>query len=205
MMNKNLLKFGNHKLPDDIAIWVLPEVKTCPGATDYCKLICYALKPVKQYGVHISDSREKNFKISQNVNFALLMNSEIKRITKRRKLRAIRIHEAGDFYNQQYLDKWKLIAFQNPSIRFFTYTRSQLDFRERPENFTVFYSTDHTTIHPPPLGVDNTAEMVLGQLFADLDSKFCWRYELNKGGTCRECNYCYDGKDEVKKVTFFKH
>jgi len=191
-------------LPESILVWVLPEVKTCPGRTVECELVCYAKNPVIQYGAHITDSRDWNFKISKSKHFAKMINSQIKGL--RELPEAIRIHEAGDFYSQEYLDKWKLIAYQNPTITFFTYTRSwMLDFKERPKNLVVFYSTDSSTKHPAPDGVDNIAEMVDGELFADMDSKFCWRWNLNKPGSCRECNYCYDGKDEKKHVTFFKH
>lgn len=169
-----------------------------------CELACFAKKAEIQYGEHITDSRSANFKISQSKHFVKLINSQIKGF--RMPPEAIRIHEAGDFYNQEYLDKWKLIAYQNPVIIFWAYTRSyMLDFKERSKNFVVFYSIDTSTKHSAPEGVDNVADMCDGELFADLESKFCWRWNLNKGGSCRECNYCYDGKDEKKHVTFFKH
>jgi hypothetical protein len=62
-------------------------------------------------------------------------------ISKKRGLKAVRIHGSGDFYSQEYLDKWISIAKINPSIRFYCYTKSlHLDWSNLPANFVVIQS-----------------------------------------------------------------
>ncbi len=36
----------------------------------------------------------------------------------------VRIHVAGDFFSQQYLDAWYIVALRNPNILFYAYTKS---------------------------------------------------------------------------------
>lgn len=38
--------------------------------------------------------------------------------------KAVRIHMAGDFFNQAYFDLWLGIATQNPGVEFWAYTKS---------------------------------------------------------------------------------
>lgn len=40
------------------------------------------------------------------------------------KCRAVRIHAAGDFFNQDYFDLWLKIAAENPEVEFWAYTKS---------------------------------------------------------------------------------
>lgn len=57
---------------------------------------------------------------------------------------AIRIHDAGDFFADWYLDLWLTIARDHPSILFYAYTKEVqmfLDYEDRiPENLRVIYS-----------------------------------------------------------------
>lgn len=36
----------------------------------------------------------------------------------------MRIHEAGDFYDQEYADKWDFVIRHNPDTLFYAYTKS---------------------------------------------------------------------------------
>tara|TARA_R110001599_G_scaffold305469_1_gene511781 strand:- start:162 stop:626 length:465 start_codon:yes stop_codon:yes gene_type:complete len=36
----------------------------------------------------------------------------------------VRIHVAGDFFNQRYFDAWRIVASNNPEILFYAYTKS---------------------------------------------------------------------------------
>lgn len=57
---------------------------------------------------------------------------------------AIRIHDAGDFFADWYLDLWLTIARDHPSILFYAYTKEVsmfLNYHDRlPENFRVIFS-----------------------------------------------------------------
>jgi len=62
------------------------------------------------------------------------------------KVDTVRIHEAGDFYAQIYLDRWFLIASRFPKLKFYAYTKSfHLDFSNKPSNFVLIASFDDTT------------------------------------------------------------
>jgi hypothetical protein len=50
-----------------------------------------------------------------------------------KKIRIFRIHEAGDFYSQEYLDAWLETAKQRPDILFYAYTTSLPYWIERKE------------------------------------------------------------------------
>ena len=51
---------------------------------------------------------------------------------------AVRVHESGDFYSQEYANKWETIAKSFPNLRFFAYTKS--DFRPCADNFNIVES-----------------------------------------------------------------
>jgi hypothetical protein len=60
---------------------------------------------------------------------------------KKKDEKAIRLHVAGDFFNQAYFDAWMIVAINNPDRLFYAYTKSlvywvaRLDFI--PENFKL--------------------------------------------------------------------
>lgn len=53
----------------------------------------------------------------------------------------VRIHVAGDFFNQAYFDAWTFVAFSNPKILFYAYTKSLPYWVNRiagiPDNFVL--------------------------------------------------------------------
>lgn len=58
--------------------------------------------------------------------------------------RAVRIHDAGDFFNELYLRLWVGIAEHNPDVLFYAYTKEVLMFKnfgEFPTNFRYLFST----------------------------------------------------------------
>lgn len=98
---KNMFSRGNTKLPRNIAIFNIPEVKTCPGKTLACSQLCYAKKTTRQYPLTLLQ-RKRNLRISISDQFVSRAIQELRRMTT---VDTVRIHEAGDFYNQVYLDK----------------------------------------------------------------------------------------------------
>ena len=58
--------------------------------------------------------------------------------------RAVRIHDAGDFFDIRYFEDWVLIAKWNPNILFYAYTKEVVMLQEHriwlPDNFRVVYS-----------------------------------------------------------------
>ena len=181
-----ILSKGNHKLPNDIAIWNLPRRKTCPGATELCKRYCYAGKAERQYEAVIP-FRERNYKKSLQADFPELIISALKRM---RVVRAVRIHESGDFYNQAYLDKWTKIAKALPNITFTAYTKSlHLDFTKFKAlpNTILFASIDPTT-SKAMLKANRTRRKAI--VIGRHDTQAPKGYFLCPG-SCKTCSHCY--------------
>lgn len=81
---------------------------------------------------------------TQRPDFVKVMSEIIRNM----KLPWFRIHESGDFYNQEYLNKWIQIARNNPYTWFLAYTKNWLlDFSKVPNNLTIRYSSDISSKH----------------------------------------------------------
>lgn len=107
--------------------WNLPTGTTCPFALE-CKVTvdrltgkfdvkkgqyrCYAASPERFPAV-----REHRWN-----NFESVKSGIEPQIPK--DCKAIRIHAAGDFFNQKYFDLWLKIAEKNPQIEMWAYTKS---------------------------------------------------------------------------------
>lgn len=192
-----MIRKGNRKLPKTTGIFNLPHLVTCPGATADCKAYCYARKAEVQYK-QVLPYRYTNLALSKAKDFVANMVAEITRL----KLRTIRIHESGDFYNQAYVNKWTAIAKALPSVRFTFYTKSfhLFDFtklRALP-NVTAFASIDPTT----PI------ERLYPARDWDKATVICKGAEAPKGffvcpGSCKECSHCY--KAHATSVAFHQH
>jgi hypothetical protein len=107
--------------------WNLPTGTTCPFAME-CKVTvdrltgkfdvsrgayrCYAASSERFPAVR--EHRWQNFEHVKSGNLPILPND----------CKAIRIHAAGDFFNQDYFDMWLQIAKQNPKVEMWAYTKS---------------------------------------------------------------------------------
>ena len=127
----NVSRKNKKLVPNDLVdfiIWNLPAKKTCPGRTAHCSGDCYACKAERVYP-SVLPARERNFEESKKDGFAMNMAYTILSIASRSKKPAIivRIHESGDFYNREYMEKWLLVmelCKVDPRIRFIAYTKS---------------------------------------------------------------------------------
>ncbi|KKM06828.1 hypothetical protein LCGC14_1740130 [marine sediment metagenome] len=122
----NYLNTNSALKKDKIFKFSLPVKKTCKGAKE-CLKFCYATKGAYMvYKKTVDKAHARNFKFSKSMFFASRIVEEIDR----RKIKIVRIHDCGDFYNQVYLNKWTEIAKNLPDTRFYAYTKSlQLDFK----------------------------------------------------------------------------
>jgi hypothetical protein len=107
--------------------WNIPTGSTCPFAKE-CRVSvnretgkfnihrgeykCYAANAERFPGVR--ESRWKNY---EQTLLGVIPEPP-------KGCRAIRIHAAGDFYNQRYFDMWPDYARQHPSIEMWAYTKS---------------------------------------------------------------------------------
>ncbi len=116
-----LLKQNSKMKKDSIYSFGITPVKTCPMA-GACKKFCYAQKGYYiQFAKTVKPRLERDLQATKQDNFVELMSGEISR---KRKIHYVRIHTEGDFYDQEYLDKWVQIAKQNPKVSFYCYTKS---------------------------------------------------------------------------------
>ncbi len=117
------LSSNNAKLKaEKIASFGLVAGITCPGA-DKCNSnrFCYA-----QNGRYIMsqamNTRVENYLASKQSHFITSMTVLLKSLPKN--WVTIRLHDSGDFYSQEYLEKWQQIISQNQDKFFYAYTKS---------------------------------------------------------------------------------
>lgn len=191
------LSKGNRKLPKDIAIFNLPHRSTCPGATEECKKYCYAHKAERMYKGCLP-FRKRNYLDSLRPGF---VKEVVGKLSRMRKLRAVRIHESGDFYNQDYLNKWVQIARSFPHVVFTAYTKSlHLDFSKASKlpNMVLFASLDPST--PKYMREANTIKS--RAIVIEKNAKVPRGY-FECPGSCKYCSHCYTSR--AKSVAFHKH
>ena len=125
---------GNKKLSDSIGIFNLPAIKTCPNCSS-CAKTCYAYRDeTGRYAHVIGPCREKNLQASKLDSF---VEDMVETIIKS-KVKVFRIHESGDFYSQEYADKWSQIAEKLPAVQFYCYTKSP--YRPNAANINIVES-----------------------------------------------------------------
>jgi hypothetical protein len=107
--------------------WNLPTGHTCPFALECLVKVgretgkfenksnayrCYAASPERFPAVR--NHRWTNYEYVLAGNKPVLPKD----------CKAVRIHAAGDFFNQAYFDMWIEIAKENPDVEFWAYTKS---------------------------------------------------------------------------------
>ncbi len=109
---------------------------TCPYAGT-CASGCYAQQGAYVWG-NVKPAFERRLDLTKSPAFVTIIDAEIKR----RKIARVRIHDSGDFYSPQYLEKWLEIIRRNPLTSFYAYSKSIPFFMrvEMPDNFQVIFS-----------------------------------------------------------------
>jgi len=194
---RKLLKRGNHKLSTKQGIWTLPR-STCIGAGE-CRKYCYAKKMENMPNVR--ESRLWKLEQTKRKDFVERIVKEVQG----RKIEIIRIHEAGDFYSQGYLEKWFEIAKKLPEVRIYTFTKAfELDFTNTPENLVIIQS--YGSRYDNKINkMGNTSRVI--ESYTELRKiEFLCPYHEKTFTKCGEyCQYCFDKKHKVKHVAFLKH
>lgn len=135
----NCFSFGNSKLSDNIAIFSLMEILTCLDCST-CAGTCYAKKS-NRYATSYNHKLINTFLACNNLD--LLKSFIVDDLQHRpKRIEFVRIHEAGDFFSQEYINMWFSVARLFPELKFYFYTKSDkyLDFSGRPENMNMVYS-----------------------------------------------------------------
>ena len=109
---------------------------TCPFA-DECIKFCYAKKGAYVWS-NVQPAFEKRYQLSKTNKFIPTMIDEI--VNKRTDY--VRVHDSGDYYSKQYLQKWLRIAKTFPEVNFYSYTNCIKMFKgiELPSNYDIIFS-----------------------------------------------------------------
>ena len=189
-MTKRLIQKGNSKLKD-MYMFNIPATKQVCGRI--CKG-CYAVKEQVRFPKAL-EARTTRYEASLRDDFADRVTEELASL--RKPFSYFRIHASGEFYSQEYVDKWVTIAKNNPNTKFYTYTKrvKSYDFSKLKALFNVavvdslhFSGLNYGPIENAPKGAfvcpDTTSDP--------------------KCGT--SCTYCMDKtKAEVSGVFFKQH
>lgn len=105
-----------------------------------CGPECYADQGAYKWP-SVSNAYENRLGASLDDGFVDAMNNAI---SKKRKITHVRIHDSGDFYNAEYLNKWIAIAHDNKEVIFYAYTKEVALLKRyapiMPSNMIVIYS-----------------------------------------------------------------
>lgn len=186
---------------------------TCPGASEECLAICYAARPVSEYGP-VFDMW------ARNTGYALAPTELPPGC------RLLRLHVGGDFDTERYIDSWTALLAGHPDVKVWAYTRSwrvpallpALERLRALPNVQLFASMDASIVELPPAGWrrawingDERLSFVfpLHQgtrnqiVHSDETYSFVCPEETGHKPNCESCRYCFDG--HKGDVTFIKH
>lgn len=116
--------------------------KTCPMAGE-CARLCYACQGGYVFkSSMVAHTRNLQAYFDDPMDLA---DRIVKDIASKRKLRAFRIHDSGDFFNKTYALWWIGIVNRLPNVQFYAYTKQVKMFKETlaeviPTNLTLIYS-----------------------------------------------------------------
>lgn len=181
------LRQGNANLRrDGIFVWSIPAMNarlsdgrnfvTCPHA-GVCAKLCYARSGTYQFS-NVKAAHLRNLEATLN-DLSGWTREVINELMapKFRGGKAVRIHDAGDFYSLDYLNAWVLIAQATPDVLFYAYTKEVAMVKEvvLPSNFAILFSKGGTQDH---LINENDRH---AEVFPDLESLIAAGYMDQEG------------------------
>lgn len=152
-------------------------VRTCPSASE-CVAFCYATKGgyIQWKASAESASSIITFLMNDFKGFFQLLAKDITRAakgaTKRGDKLVVRIHDAGDFFSEEYIRAWKQIMEKFTDVEFYAYTKQHQMLKqvmgELPSNFTLNLSFGGRDDKEIDVGKDKHSRVIPKELFADL-------------------------------------
>ena len=183
-----LIQPGNSKL-HNAYMFNLPATKEvcnrkCAG--------CYAAREQIRFPV-VLEARTKRLNASKDPSFSTTIITELTSL--KIKPKYFRVHASGEFYSQDYISHWELIAKEFPQITFYTYTKriNDFDFSRLAAlpNFVLINSLQFNKLNYSKL------EDAPKEAFICPSSK-----EVLCGETC---TYCMTKTAQTNGVWFIKH
>ena len=192
-----ILSVGNHKLSTHIASWTLPASKEVCGRE--CEG-CYAIKAQKIYPA-VLPSRERKLALSKTPEFVGVIVEAIRKL----RPKFVRIHDSGEFYSQEYVDKWVTIAKHFPKVTFYAYTKRLKDF-----DFSTLMSLNNVVIidslHGNRINYGDLGKKPDGMFLCPDHKHSEMRKKTPSGPICGiECTYCMTKDAQETGVYFVKH
>jgi hypothetical protein len=132
--------------------WTLPahwvtladgnKFNCCPNA-GVCGAFCYAKSGTYMFSnVRKAHMEKLDLVLFRRDEWKRLINEELS--LKKYDGKYIRIHDSGDFFNEQYALDWLEVASNNPQCIFYAYTKEVSMFKrlkpQLPENFITIFS-----------------------------------------------------------------
>lgn len=170
--------------PLGIYNWTLPalsatlddgrRIRTCPAA-GVCATFCYARVGTYRFSnVRAAHARNLQMVVDDLPGWQAAMIDELGQ-RRYRGGKWVRIHDAGDFFNDEYLTAWLDVARAVPDVTFYCYTREVARFRRivevpggRPDNFLYLYSLGGREDHLLDLSTDRHCDVFPSEAAARL-------------------------------------
>lgn len=167
-----LLTQNSRLRPHGIFNWTLPAwagrlpdgrtYNTCPSA-GVCRHICYALHGTYRIPT-VKARHQANLRLvlDESDAFAAAMAADLELPVLQGKW--VRIHDAGDFFTDDYTRTWLQLIRTHPAVRFYAYTKEISRFRrlvepDPPTNFRWVYSYGGTQDHTLDPAADRVADV----------------------------------------------
>lgn len=126
----------------------LPPGETCPQkGRCWEDKWCYALNG-NYNRWSMKKKMKKNLELTKNKDFVEIINGELKRL--QHEMPALKIYirwnDAGDIYSADYFRKLVRIAWLNPDVNFYSYTKSvglvkeEMKLQKIPNNYHIIFS-----------------------------------------------------------------
>ncbi len=182
-----------------LASFSVTPVETCPNHS-HCAAKCYALKAYKAYPA-TKLAYDRNTDLARN-NIPELKRQLQEFLTTYKK-DYFRIHVAGDFFSQSYLNMWIEVITEFPNINFLAFTKAfTLDYSEKPDNLQILFSTFDTM----PKGTDK-------KLYEKYKFQIARAGEVNPDpdnykecpGSCETCKSCWHANENKHNIFFHYH
>lgn len=198
-----LLSKGNSKLDKKVSVWnILAGMEVCGRECDGC----YAIKEQKRWKGTVVSGRAKRLELSKSDSFVADMVLEILKSAPR----FVRVHGSGEFYSQEYINKWVKIALGvkklRPYIRFYTYTKRDNEF-----DFTELDKASNFIVHRSFVTVDGKRKMNYGNAehlnsISDKVESFICPLATDRTGKCgSECTWCMEKENQGTAILFEAH
>lgn len=187
MEKRYLLSRGNIKVSERVGIFNLPSIKSCLNCKD-CHETCYSKQREIMFP-NVRERRDYNLNLVKT-NLCLFKEKINKQVTKQG-LKIVRIHESGDFINEDYIEAWRDLAVRNPDVRFYGYTKTFSIFKRELERLNKLNNVN--IINSYINGKRNYGNFKYVTKLVEEEKAFLCPAK----GCMESCTYCLDGDKPV--------